>query len=391
EKKACISTDNVIKRVFIHILTMFNNLKYLNFGQSLRYDRLSFYLSPPTVISSTLLELYVNLEYFSDCLYLLDGRFNQLHTLYVDIADILRFQSSDSQIIEKINQEKLPNLRFFSLYCDSYINVYDELIVPLLHRMLNLEKLSLYLLVDNRNTFIDGIELKKNIINHMSRLNKFVFSICTLMLPRNQTDLRSNEDIQHTFNDLQDSQIISCINYFQEIRIYNECHIYSYPYKFKVYKTITNNFPGNLYGCVREISLMDERPFEHEFFLRIAQSFPLMEKLTVVNKKSQNNKLCNKSKNDNQDLSIIKYPHLTDLILYEVHDDYIEEFLVDMKMCLSNHVNLSIQYEPLKRVTHNFTRNATRFNCAKLNSLFLNGKCRVPKHVKAYFAHTKIL
>ncbi|CAF4684620.1 unnamed protein product, partial [Rotaria sp. Silwood2] len=59
---------------------------------------------------------------------------------------------------------------------------------------------------------------------------------------------------------------------FKEIRIYNECHIYSYPYKFNVYKNITNNFPGGLYKCVREMSLMDERPFEHEFFLRIAQS-----------------------------------------------------------------------------------------------------------------------
>ncbi|CAF2754633.1 unnamed protein product [Rotaria sp. Silwood2] len=94
------------------------------------------------------------------------------------------------------------------------------------------------------------------------------------MLPHSQIDLRSNEDIQHTFNDFQDDQIISCIDCFQEIRQYRECHIYSYPYKFKIYKNITINFQGGLYKCVREILLMDERPFEHEFFLRIAQSFP---------------------------------------------------------------------------------------------------------------------
>ncbi len=46
------------------------------------------------------------------------------------------------------------------------------------------------------------------------------------------------------------------------------CHAYSYPYKLK-------------YVC--KVSLFDEHPFEHEFFLRIAESFPLMEKLTVVN------------------------------------------------------------------------------------------------------------
>ena len=54
---------------------------------------------------------------------------------------------------------------------------YDELIVPLLHRMLNLEKLSLYLVTSVRKTFIDGNDLKKNIINHMPRLNKFTFNI----------------------------------------------------------------------------------------------------------------------------------------------------------------------------------------------------------------------
>ncbi|CAF1512461.1 unnamed protein product [Rotaria sp. Silwood1] len=136
---------------------------------------------------------------------------------------------------------------------------------------------------------------------------------------------------------------------------------------------------------------MDERSFEHEFFLRIAQSFPLMEKLKVVNETPQKNKLCSESKHDNRDLSIIKYPHLNDLILYEVHDDYIEQFLADTKMCVSNHVNLSIEYEPLRRVTHNFTRNATRSNCTKLNSLYLNGKRRASKLVKTYFPHTKIL
>jgi hypothetical protein len=256
--------------------------------------------------------------------------------------------------------------------------------------MLNLEKLSLYLFV-SRKTYIDGIELKKNIIHQMLRLNKFVFSICTGMRPDNQIDLRSNEDIQHTFNDFQDDQIISCIDCFQEIRLYCECHIYSYPYKFKIYKTITNNFPGGLYKCVREISLMDERPFEHEFFLRIAQSFPLMEKLKVINETPQKNKLCSESKHDNQDLSIIKYPHLYDLILYEVHDDYIEQFLVDAKMCLPIHVNLTIEYEPLRRVTHNFTRNATRSNCAKLNSLYLNAERPSRKLLKKYFPHTEIL
>jgi hypothetical protein len=59
---------------------------------SVGHQYLSFNISPPTVISSTLLELYVDLDIFSDCLYLLDGRFNQLRTFHVNIDFIiLRF------------------------------------------------------------------------------------------------------------------------------------------------------------------------------------------------------------------------------------------------------------------------------------------------------------
>ena len=44
-------------------------------------------------------------------------------------------------------------------------SVYDELVVPLLHRMSNLEKLNLYMNVIERKTFFDGDDLKMNIIN----------------------------------------------------------------------------------------------------------------------------------------------------------------------------------------------------------------------------------
>ncbi|CAF4545357.1 unnamed protein product, partial [Rotaria sp. Silwood2] len=91
--------------------------------------------------------------------------------------------------------------------------------------------------------------------------------------------------------------------------------------------TITSRLKVNnkgLFGCVREISLFDERSFEYEFFLRIAQSFPLIGELTLINEKLQKHKQCRKSKDDEQDISIVKYPHLTYLNLYGIHEDYIE-------------------------------------------------------------------
>jgi hypothetical protein len=76
--------------LFIHIFTMFTNLRYLNFGpSSIWYQGLSFHIPPPAVISSTLLELHVCVKHFIDCLYLLDGRFSQLRILYVNITFIM--------------------------------------------------------------------------------------------------------------------------------------------------------------------------------------------------------------------------------------------------------------------------------------------------------------
>ncbi|CAF1211488.1 unnamed protein product [Rotaria sordida] len=289
-------------------------------------------------------EFHVSLGNFIDCLYILDGRFNQLRTFHVNISRI-------SVCGRKLNnKEKLPNLRCFSLHSYIFTDAYDELIIPLLYRMSNLEKLDLNLSLSMKKAFVDGNDLKKNIINHMLRLDKFTFNIRSVLHLHNEINLPSNEDIQNTFRNFKNNHIISCLDYFQEQQS-SQCLIYSYPYKSKFYKYITNNFSGGLFKCVREISLFDVHPFEHEFFLRISQSFPFMQKLALRNYKPQNNKLCKESKNDNQDLSIIKYPHLTNLTLSRSHDDYVKQFLLDTKTCLPNNVHLNVTYQTLERVT----------------------------------------
>ncbi|CAF3824985.1 unnamed protein product, partial [Rotaria magnacalcarata] len=325
-----VSRENNNALLFKHIFTTFTNLRVLNFGTSEnRFQYLSFYESPITIISSTLLELHVYLTSSNDCLYLLDGRFNRLRLLHVNI---------DCIIISTLtinNTKKIPNLTSFSLYCNHSTEFYDELIVPLLHRMSNLEQLHLSLKVWDNKTFRD--------------VSSFY----------SKTNLPSYEDIQKTFRDFKGNQIISCIDYFQEHKR-SQCHIYSYPYQLKHYDDITNNFPGGLFKCVREVSLYDENPFEHEFFLRIAQSFPLLEKLTVINQQRQNNKQFRKSKNENEYLLIVKYPHLIQLNLREAHKDYHEQFLFDNKTCLPNDVRIRMNYQLVKKVTRNFRRNTAR-------------------------------
>jgi hypothetical protein len=268
-------------------------------------------------------------------------------------------------------------------------NLYDKLIVPLLQRMINLEELNLYLSIRGKQTFVDGTDLKKNILHYMSQLKKFSFRIRSNIYLDNEINFPSNNDIQNTFKDFKDNQIISYVDCFSKSNNV-ECHIYSYPYRNKKYGRISNNLPCKSFEYVREISLFDEHPFEHEFFLRIAQAFPNVKILTLNNEQPQKNKQHSQSKNVHHDSSITGYLHLTELNLHEAHDDYIEEFLIDSKTCLPSTVDLIVEYEAMKRVTENFTRNTTRINCSKLICLTLVGDVPTSAYLKEYFPRAKI-
>ena len=77
------------------IFTVFTNLTYLNLNKFTRIDIDRPNVSIPTTFSSsTLVELHINVSLFDDCLYLLDGRFSQLRTLFVNVSDIVPLQSS---------------------------------------------------------------------------------------------------------------------------------------------------------------------------------------------------------------------------------------------------------------------------------------------------------
>ncbi len=182
-----------------------------------------------------------------------------------------------------------------------------------------------------------------------------------------------HEDIQHSFE------------HFSE-KGKGQCHIYSYPFTIGVYPNIANNFPGGLFICVSEISLFDEHPFEHEFFVHITESFPLLKRLTIQNEKPQ----CAKSKNIYKNLLIIQYPHLENLHFKRTHGDYIEQFLIDTKTDLPSNVTLCSDYKFLKRLTHQFTRNPIRLNCGKMEYVCSERIIHFPKHFQNYFFKTDI-
>jgi hypothetical protein len=88
--------------IFTNLITMFSNLKCLNFDPcDVCFQTISFKNLPPSVFSSTLLELYIKVNTMDDCLHLLDGRFDQLRVFNVKI------KSSGFPSVSKINQVDL--------------------------------------------------------------------------------------------------------------------------------------------------------------------------------------------------------------------------------------------------------------------------------------------
>jgi hypothetical protein len=115
---------------------------------------------------------------------------------------------------------------------------YDNLVIPLLRRMINLEVLILFLSTSRvDSTYIDGIQLYDDILVYMPRLNKFTFSIDTDVLCKNtKITLPSNEDIQRSFNGKRYQQVGSYIQ-THSTKDESRCHIYSLPYQFNTFFT----------------------------------------------------------------------------------------------------------------------------------------------------------
>ncbi|CAM4821662.1 unnamed protein product [Rotaria magnacalcarata] len=137
-----------------NIVIFFENLTHLSIVESSmsHYPALALHDVPPTTFSSSILtKLCITTNVFDDCLRLLDGR---------------------------LTLNDLPNRKCFLLTCD-FIDTYDAQIVPLLRHMSYLEELTVYLSIENRDTFVDGTHLYKENLIHMPQLHSFVFYIRT--------------------------------------------------------------------------------------------------------------------------------------------------------------------------------------------------------------------
>ncbi|CAF1211818.1 unnamed protein product [Rotaria sordida] len=375
-----ISGKNYTTDVYEYILKSFENLKHLSIIGSYIQD------IPPLVLcnlplttffSSTLNKLCIRVGSFEDCLALLDGRLKKLTTLIVVIND-MEYDSSNVY-----NTDDLPNLKCFSLTTSFCLtDIYDAQIPRLFRRMSNLEELTLYITIEDRTTFIDGTDIYNEILVHMPRLHLFNFCICTDTKKDLLAHHLSKDDIQQTLSNIKYQQMDCIVNYRYSTAI---CYVFSLPFMFEILRFIGNTFPTIVFSHVRSLSVKDDVPFKDEFFCRIAWSFPLLEKLCVINIIPQSSISDKQTSNDNQLHSIVKYPYLISLRLLNVHIDYVEQFLNETKTHLPRLTKLTVNYSQLKIVTKKFKRDTTRLNCIQIQELYINET--IIQHKKNFYVY----
>ncbi|CAF1216291.1 unnamed protein product [Adineta steineri] len=319
------------------------------------YPPLSLCYLPSTTFSSPILtHLYINVETLDDCFYLLDGRLRKLTTLCVNVYYVNTFV----EIVH--NMDQLLNLKCFSLKLFHSFQQYDKIA----------------LLLRRRNRVIDGTNVQHDILDYMPQLRSFTFYICTYVDPVALPYKSSSEDIQQTLTNIGLQHVSSMVSYVTTngIFLYDvraACSIFSLPFKFDYLRDLGNNFPNIVFSYVTYLVIEDTIPFEHEFFMRIARSFPLLKHLCIWNSESQQlNDHVTFSSDNCQSHSIIEYPHLNKLDVTFSHRDYVEQFLNETKTlvpCLTE-FDFSL-VDVLKAVTKDFTREETRRNCAKVKKI----------------------
>ncbi|UJR08853.1 hypothetical protein I4U23_013108 [Adineta vaga] len=296
-----------------------------------------------------------------DCFYLLDGRLMQLSSFIVIIEE-----DEDYSPME-FNENNLNHLKCFSLTSKSITNEYNNQIVPLLRRMLNLQDLTLYLQIKKRHRIVDGIQLENDILSHLSKLQRFVFYISTGLISEHSFTRLSNDDIQRTFTNFKFGEVGWTMNDLNRCLI--RYHIFSLPYKFYSIEAVGNQFTNTIYKNVTAVWVSDSISFEHEFFLRLARCFPSLRYLNFAYGEAQQKISVESQHNDNILFEIVEFPHLKTVIFGRVHIDYVEEMLNESKTRLPCLTEIWVHFDDLKSVTNNFTRDATRINCLNLKNL----------------------
>jgi hypothetical protein len=196
----------------------------------------------------------------------------------------------------------------------------------------------------------------------------FTFYICTHVDTVGLSYKLSSEDIQQTLTNIGQQHVSSMLNYIH--RGTAVCSIFSLPFQFDFLQDLGNKFPDIVFSYVTYLYVKDINPFKHEFFIRIARSFPLLKYLTIFNAKPPVLHDVMPFSSDNCQLySTIEYPYLRRLDVRLAHRAYVEQFLNEIKTKIPCLTELGVRFSHIKFVTKNFKREETRRNCVKVKEL----------------------
>ncbi|CAF3643157.1 unnamed protein product [Rotaria socialis] len=220
-------------------------------------------------------------------------------------------------------------MKCFSLKTYFRFQQYDQ-ILSLLHRISYLESLTLYICVKGHNRIIDGTCVQNDFLAYMPQLHSFSFYINTSIDTRDLSYNVSRENIQQTLvnSGQQNATSIICNLTTYEIA----CSIFSLPFAFDYLEDVGNIFPNIVFSYVTCLLVQDCDAFRYEFFVRIAQSFPLLKYLRIFNIESRLPvDPLTLSSDHSQSYTMVEYLHLTSLDVGYSHKDYLEQFLNETK------------------------------------------------------------
>jgi hypothetical protein len=133
----------------------------------------------------------------------------------------------------------------------------------------------------------------------MPYLHSFTFYIGTYDDTADLFRYVPRQNIQHIATNTGHQCMANIVNYISNRQAV--CSIFSLPFVFDHLHDIGNIFADVVFKYVTYLLLQDVVPFNHEFFLQIARSFPFLDHLRIINLQSQS--LCNinsLSSNDSQ-------------------------------------------------------------------------------------------
>ncbi|CAF4525866.1 unnamed protein product [Rotaria sp. Silwood2] len=264
----------------------------------------------------------------------------------------------------------------------SNVNLLDlpnEILLKIFKILNNIDILNSLFDIDNQRldmilqekTFTTSLNfvLVKSYDSVSSIADSIIDRFCINILPKINSDIKSL-----TLESKSMERIIRVADYpnLTEFKLYNVNN-------YIISQCLTN------FSHVTDLMVHSIMPFEHEFFLLIARFFPFLKILTVINFESQSLMKNYLNIENNPLYSIVEYSNLISLDLQLSYIDYIDQFLDHNKTHLPRLTKLAVNYDGLKRVTHNFTRESTLRNCAQVKELLFERAFIHKKHFYNYF------